>query len=79
MALLFDAFCGKPVLPASVHMKGQSAKKNLSLVHPEHGVLSQNIGSRTSCGELNSKKRQQLSALVKKFFRKKRCPRYFFL
>lgn len=56
MALLSAAAYERLVQPASVHMKGQSAKKNLFLAHPEHGALSQNIGSRTSCDELSSTK-----------------------
>ena len=56
MALLSAAAYERLVQPASVHMKGQSAKKNLFLAHPAHGALSQNIGSTTSCDELSSTK-----------------------
>ena len=46
--------CGMPALPASAHTKGQSARKSLFLVHPEHVVLSQNSGLGIGYDEWNS-------------------------
>lgn len=47
-------------LPASARMMGQSARKNLYLVHPVHVALLQSNGSGISCDEWNSKNRQKL-------------------
>lgn len=46
--------CGMPALPASAHTMGQSARKSLFLVHPEHVVLSQNSGLGIGYDEWNS-------------------------
>ena len=65
MALPSDAVCGKLAQPASVHTMGQSAKKNLCQVHPEHGVLSQSTDSRISCDEWSSTKIQDICCRLK--------------